>query len=125
MSRMVFGALFGAVLAVGFALTAGAQDSDTRIFELRFEGGAVTGDIDTAGGLGVVRVTQGEEVELRWTSDEATEVHLHGYNIEADLSADGETVLPFEAKFGGRFALEAHVHGSGDKTILYLEVRPK
>ena len=116
--------MLGAVLISGFAVAAGAQDSEKRVFELRFEGGAVTGDIDTAGGLGVVRVTQGEVVELRWTSDEATEVHLHGYNAGADLRAEGETVLPFEAKFGGRFALEAHVHG-GDKTILYVEVRPK
>ncbi len=92
---------------------------------MRLEGGTVSGDVDTAGGLGVVRVTQGDEVELRWTVDEATEVHLHGCNVEAELSAEGETVIPFKARFGGRFAFEAHSHDGGSNSILYIEVRPK
>lgn len=60
-------------------------------------------------------MTQGDDVELRWTTDEATKVYLHVYNVEAELSAQGETVMPFKARFGGRFALEAHTHGGGDK----------
>lgn len=112
-------------LAFGMVRTAAAQEPGKRIVELRLEAGVVSGDVNTAGGLAVVRVAQGEDVELRWTSDEATGVHLHGYNIETDLSVDGETVMPFKAKFGGRFAIEAHSHGGGNATILYIEVRPK
>lgn len=113
-------------LALGGAGQAAfAQDSEKRVIELTLEGGAVSGDIETAGGLGVVRVTKGDDVELRWTSDSAAELHLHGYNVRSDLTAGAETVMPFKAKFGGRFALEAHVPGGGEKTILFIEVRPK
>lgn len=114
-------ALFAAGLTIGTA----AQEAGKRIVELSLSMGEVSGDVETAGGLGVVRVTQGEDVELHWTTDEPTELHLHGYNVEAELTAECETVMPFKARFGGRFALEAHTHGGGDKTILFIEVRPK
>ncbi len=64
-------------------------------------------------------------MELRSTVDEATEVHLYGCSVEAELTAEGESVIPFKATFGGRFAFEAHGHGGGGKSILYIEVRPK
>ena len=123
--------LLPAILMVSFLVLGGAappafaQDGEKRVIELTFKGGAVSGDVETAGGLGVVRVTQGDDVELRWTTDSAAELHLHGYNVRADLTAGAETVIPFSAKFGGRFALEAHVAGGGEETILFIEVRPK
>ena len=126
MSRKIIRVWLVVLFACGVAGAATAQDTSKRIVDLRIEGGAVSGDIEAAGGLGVVRVTQGDAVELRWTTDETTEVHLQGYNVEAELSAEGETLMSFRAKFGGRFALEAHTHGGGGgKTILYIEVRPK
>lgn len=79
----------------GAAPPAFAQDGEKRVIELTFKGGAVSGDVETAGGLGVVRVTQGDDVELRWTTDSAAELHLHGYNVRADLTAGAETVIPF------------------------------
>ena len=80
-----------------------------------------------SGGLGVVRVTQGDQVELRWTTDEATEVHLHGYDIEADLAPGAEQIMSFEARATGRFAIEAHGFGQdhSDTTLMYLEVLPR
>lgn len=73
----------------------------------------------------VVRVTQGQAVELVWTSDEATEVHLHGYDIELKLRPDQPAVMALTAHATGRFPVTRH--GSGEhthETLLYLEVYP-
>jgi hypothetical protein len=85
--------------------------------------------IDPASRL--IRVTQGDTVEIAFTSDQAAELHLHGYDLSVTLAPATAATLRFEAKFGGRFALEAHRFGPpGQKqqrevTLLYLEVLPR
>lgn len=79
-------------------------------------------------GPSTIRVKQGEEIRLRWSTDESVAVHLHGYDIEKTLRP-GETVeMSFKAHATGRFPIEAH--GFGEKkgkhvTLLYLEVLPR
>ena len=34
-----------------------------------------------------VRVKEGDDVELRWTSDRPVTLHLHGYEIDAKVAA--------------------------------------
>ncbi len=108
--------------------TGPGQAQQDRTIQLDVVGRAVTGSaVEVAGGLGVVRVTQGDQVELRWTTDEETEVHLHGYDIEVELMPGTEQVMTFEARATGRFAIEAHGFGQdhGDATLMYLEVLPR
>ena len=45
---------------------------------------------------------------LRWTSDIPVEVHLHGYDLEEEVSPGEETDLSFEADLTGRFEIEEH-----------------
>lgn len=79
----------------------------------------------------VIRVHQGDEVTLRWTTDKALTIHLHGYDIEKTVSPDAPTTMSFSAKATGRFAIEIHhepEHGSDhgeEATIGYLEVHPR
>jgi hypothetical protein len=74
------------------------------------------------------RVTQGQTVEMVWTSDEAGQLHLHGYDIEFEVSPESPTVVTFEAHATGRFPVTSHgfgdERGHGHEVLLYLEVYP-
>ncbi|MEN8108990.1 MAG: hypothetical protein ABFS22_13420 [Pseudomonadota bacterium] len=77
----------------------------------------------------VIRITQGEEVELVWSSDETANLHLHGYDIEFKVTPDAPTPITFTAHATGRFPITSHgfgdQHRHGHDTLLYLEVYPK
>jgi hypothetical protein len=75
-------------------------------------------------------------VILRWRTDEAVSLHVHGYDIEATLSPASSTRMSFEAGVAGRFAITAHEFGTVARheatprkhreiTLLYLEVLPE
>jgi periplasmic copper chaperone A len=75
-----------------------------------------------------IRVTEGEVIELRWTSDEAVELHLHGYDIEIDVEPGEPASMVVEANASGRFPIESHRWGNGghsEEALTYLEVYPK
>ena len=76
----------------------------------------------------VIRVTQGDDVELVWTSDEAVELHLHGYDVALELTADTPGTMSFNARATGRFPVTSHgfggEHDHSHQTLLYLEVYP-
>ena len=55
-----------------------------------------------------VQVAAGEHVHLRVTSDHADEVHVHGYDIEKEVSAGGTVTIDFTADIPGQFEVEAH-----------------
>lgn len=72
-----------------------------------------------------LRVKRGERVELRWSSDRAIVLHLHGYDIERKAAPQAPAVMAFEARLAGRFPVSEHSHGAGrHRAILYLEVHP-
>ncbi len=85
----------------------------------------------------VIRVSQGEDVEIVLTCDEAAELHLHGYDLLLSLTPNVPGKLQFTAKIAGRFPLEAHRFGPETNTdasagrhhstgpLLYLEVLPR
>jgi FtsP/CotA-like multicopper oxidase with cupredoxin domain len=112
---------------VGSILSAAAQD--TRVVKIDVVDQAATGaDVETSGGTGVLRVTQGDEIEIHWTSNQATELHLHGYNVKTKVASEGEAVMTVKARAAGRFAIESHGFGAdhhAEKTIIYLEVLPR
>jgi len=108
-------ALALALLGLSAAL---AQSQDLQRFDLRLEAGKLVGAERT------IRVTEGDRVELRWTSDQELEIHMHGYRLEAAVTPGEAAVMDFSAANTGRFPVEAHM-GDRHRTILYLEVHPR
>lgn len=95
---------------------------DVRRYEITIRDRKVVRDSD------VIRITQGDEVELVWTTDEAANLHLHGYDIELDIKPEAPTVMAFEAHATGRYPITSHgfgEHQHGHETLLYIEVYPR
>lgn len=59
----------------------------------------------------VIRVHKNETVVLSVTSDQADELHLHGYDLHAKLAPGQAANLQFVAKRTGRFTYELHRSG--------------
>jgi FtsP/CotA-like multicopper oxidase with cupredoxin domain len=92
--------------------------SAKKVFDLAIVNGRVTG-VDAT-----LRVQQGDEVELRWSSDRPLSLHLHGYDIETNVPPYVSTVMSFKARLAGRFPVSEHREGARERTILYIEVHP-
>jgi hypothetical protein len=117
-----------AIVLLGVALLGAAsavREFDVSIRDRHVEGGAST-----------LRVKRGDTVLMRWRSDEAVSLHVHGYDLRADLSATSPSIIRFEATILGRFPISAHEFGGADEgvarpkshhevTLLYLEVLPE
>jgi hypothetical protein len=82
--------------------------------EAAVRGGTASGD------TGRVPVTLGAHVTLVVTSDVADEVHLHGYDEEAELSPGQPTEIELDATIPGVFEVELHRAGT---TLLSLQVQ--
>lgn len=94
-----------------------AQDSKT--FDLNLVGVQVEGD------PGAIRVTEDDTVLIRWRADSETEIHLHGYDVKANLKPDAVTEMVFEAYATGRFPITAHIHhGDEEPVLIHVEVYP-
>jgi FtsP/CotA-like multicopper oxidase with cupredoxin domain len=115
---MARGALM-ALLAAAVTQLAAAADSQHKVLTFAIVNGALAGGVDT------VRVQQGDELELRWSSDKPIDLHLHGYDIEAKVTPQASAVMAFKANIPGRFPVEPHGQDAGrHRAVLYLEVRP-
>jgi FtsP/CotA-like multicopper oxidase with cupredoxin domain len=103
---------------LGFAPTSTAAEA--KHFAISLVNGAVVGASNT------IRVKQGDDVELRWSSDKPMELHLHGYDIEVKVAPGAPAVMSFNAKIPGRFPIEPHgqEHGRRRGPVVYLEVLP-
>jgi hypothetical protein len=104
---------------VGSLLAIAAQGwSEPRVFDLAIRNNQLPSDQRT------VKVRQGDEVTLRWTTDAPLTIHLHGYDIETLVSTGPAVVMKFSARATGRFPIE--IHGRGvERTLGYLEVHPR
>ena len=60
-------------------------------------------------GRKLVEVKKGQQVRLNFTSDQKMSIHLHGYDIEAEIPMDGSEVIAFEAHATGGFPVTAHI----------------
>ena len=96
---------------------ANAQTKKTRVFDFAFRRGRVAADRRT------IRVTQGERIELRWTTDAAVRLHLHGYDVELVLTPGKRRSMVLDAHTAGRYPVR--IHGSGHRSVIYLEVHPR
>jgi len=105
------------------AFTNAAEErNDSRRFELLINERKLQVESTT------IRVTQGQTVELVWNSDEAGELHLHGYDINFRVSPETPAMVTFKAHASGRFPVTSHSfdgdHGHGHEALMYLEVYP-
>ena len=104
-------------------LPAVAAGQDVRRFDLVLKAGELPKD------QRVIKVKEGESVELHWTSDQPVRLHLHGYDIEVAVKPGEPAVTALRARIAGRFSVEklqdkpgGHHHGG---RVLYLEVHPR
>jgi heme/copper-type cytochrome/quinol oxidase subunit 2 len=81
--------------------------------EVRIAGGQVSGD------TGRVPVAVGTQVTLVITSDVADQAHLHGYDIEQELTPGEPAEMAFDATIPGVFEVELHEAGT---VLLTLQV---
>lgn len=111
------------VLLLGALIRAtAAQDVARRVLEVRIEHRKVVAPAEA------IRVTAGEVIELRWTADEAVDLHLHGYDIELRVRPGEPTIMVVEGYATGRFPITSHGWGEGGHShdaLIYLEVYPE
>jgi hypothetical protein len=104
---------------IGITSTCLAQSAvvDARRFELRIEDGRLIGNVKA------VQVKRDEFIELIWSADRRTILHLHGYDIEVTVNPGETQIMAFRARATGRFPIETH---EGRHTVLlYIEVHPR
>lgn len=115
-------ALVGCLIA-WLAVSGTASAEEAKRFEL------VIAERALASGGPTIRVTQGDRVELVWSSDEGVELHLHGYDLALQVPAGEPAVLAFAAAVAGRFPVTSHgFAGGGDhshRPLLYIEIYPE
>ena len=114
------------VLLIAAGLVQAAEPSE-RLFELSITGGSLPE------AQRLIRVTKGERVRWRITSDAAGQLHAHAYHLEARLLAGQPAELAFVAFATGRFRIEWHPTAGKSDTdkghhappLATLEVYPK
>ena len=69
-------------------------------------------------GPGEVEVSRGSRVEIEVEADVSDEVHVHGYDLRADVTPERRAKIGFRADATGVFEVE--LEGAG---LLLLELR--
>jgi plastocyanin len=79
-----------------------------------------------------IRVKAGDVVKLRWTTDRAVVLHLHGYDIEKPVEPGVTTEFALTTDATGRFPIYAHAQGERaearahrETPLIYVEVYPQ
>ena len=70
----------------------------------------------------IIEVEQGSRVTLRISSNQADELHVHGYDLARELPAGDTVSLSFPAVTSGRFEIELH---ASHQTLTVLQVQPR
>jgi len=114
-----------ALVIAGSAGIAGIAAAELT-FDIKIEGGRVPE------AMRPIRVTEGDVVKLRWTSDRPLVLHLHGYDIEKRVAPGAVSELVFTAYATGRFPIHLHEQGTGagghaheDLPLAIVEVYPR
>jgi FtsP/CotA-like multicopper oxidase with cupredoxin domain len=96
--------------------TTGKKAPKPRVESIRIKAGK------PVGGAKTLKFTKGDTVALSFSSDEAGEVHIHGYDKEVELTGSGAQTVRFKADLEGIYEIEDH---ESDELLAKLEVRPK
>jgi translation initiation factor IF-1 len=119
--RRWLGLVLLAMVAIGRPGLAAAQEI---VFDVKIENGRVPAD------MRLIRIRQGDNVRLHFTSDKSIDLHLHGYDIELRVEPGKAADMAFTARAAGRFPVEQHKqhtqgHSHGDAPLVRIEVRPR
>jgi len=106
-----------AILVATTARSLLAQTPKIHNFDLAIRQRRIANNMQT------LRVDQGERVVIHWVSDEAVEVHLHGYDIALNLQPETTVTMDFIATVAGRYPISGH--GFDHHALVYLEVQPR
>ncbi len=87
------------------------ESVDPYAFDIVIEGSTVTGG-------GRISVPLGETVTLRFTSDMADEIHIHGYDLTLDLEPGVTAEISFLTEIPGIIEIETH---SNHQVVANLE----
>lgn len=87
-----------------------------RVESIRIKGGK------PAGGVQTLKYDSGDTIALRFSTDKAGEVHIHGFDQEFEVTPESPKVVRFKADIEGIFEIEDH---ETDELLAKLEVRPK
>lgn len=117
--KVVMSRLAALMVLVGLMLTGCASGPTAPVgppqrIELAYVGGSVQG------GVSRVSVGLGRPVELIVRSDVADQLHVHGYDLKADVPAGGVGTVDFTADRSGVFEVELESRGT---QLAQLEVR--
>lgn len=123
MNRFVFfvvlavmaGGLFYVYKTLVFDAETPASASTPKVFSLVVEKRRLVS------GPYALEVRQGDQVTINITVDEPEELHLHGYDLHADLEKGKQGSLSFTASASGRFPYELE---NSKTEIGALEVQP-
>ena len=96
-------------------VTTGSRGPGTIHIDYRISGGK------PVGGIGRDSISRGRIVVIRVTSDVADHVHVHGYDLTANVAPGAPATIRFTATAPGRFEIELEERGL---QIAELEVRP-
>ena len=111
-------------IAIIWLACMGGASAEELTFDLKVERGRV------ARAMQLIRVKQGDVVRLRWTTDRALDLHLHGYDIEQKIEPGTVSELTFTARATGRFPVVVHApkRGGGhshEAPLVQIEVLPR
>jgi hypothetical protein len=131
-----------AVAAVLFIVLSGDDDEDsnggettatatqtstggTKTVENEAEAEIVFRNDKVVGGVQEIRADGGDTVFIVVESDESAEIHVHGYDREAEVEAGQKSQVSFTADLEGVFEVELHLHDTGEEVqVAELTVSP-
>ena len=106
-----------ALLAL-MTMAGGATAASSQSFSVELKGGRAQGEE-------TLKVHQGDQVEVRLSSDRPMALHLHGYDIDVKVAPPAPALLTFKANLAGRFPVHEHREGAGNhRAVLFIEVHP-
>ena len=116
--RLAFLAV-AAVIAVAAVVGLGATGGDDRPAERAASGRVPT---LTPGRTRELTYAQGDRVTFRVRTEEAEEVHVHGYDVERETQPGRPVTISFTATIAGVFEVELHHE---EAVLARLRVEPR
>jgi hypothetical protein len=81
----------------------------------------VVRNVKPVGGVAILTVKKGQQVNFTVQSDSAQEIHVHGYDFHKTVPKNGSVSFSFPAKIDGGFVIELEKPGV---QIASLKVQP-
>jgi hypothetical protein len=101
--------------------TTATKESTTKVDDKPTVPTIVVRNGEPVGGVQELEFDAGDQIRFRVSSNQADEVHVHGYDVEEEIPAGGSAALSFPADIEGIFEVE--LHGS-ETQIAELRVNP-